>query len=117
MFQLALEGYEKSLGSVSVTTHIPALNALENLGSLCLELGQVANALSYYQRAHSGIEAVVGSGSERYAHLSQRMISVRSPERHGKIKRFVLRQYFASMAMSCFQIFVEDCTAIASTGK
>ncbi|WYZ36189.1 hypothetical protein EsH8_XI_000072 [Colletotrichum jinshuiense] len=40
MYQQALQGKEKALGPDAIKTYIPALNTLENLGSLFKKLGE-----------------------------------------------------------------------------
>ncbi|KAL6406436.1 Nucleoside phosphorylase [Ilyonectria robusta] len=78
MYQRAMDGYEKALGPTLVATYIPALITLENFAFLCVELGQVDEALLHYRRARNGVEAVWGRDSQRYTRLSDALRIVSS---------------------------------------
>jgi hypothetical protein len=60
MYQRALQGYEKSLGVENITTYIPALNTIWNLGSLYKDETDLAKARIMYLKALAGYEKVVG---------------------------------------------------------
>ncbi|KAK9850852.1 hypothetical protein MYU51_011447 [Penicillium brevicompactum] len=77
MFERVLEGYETALGSALVTTYVPALITLENLGLVCTELADTNNALLFYDRAISGTEAVFGRSSEVYSGLLNKKNSLK----------------------------------------
>ncbi|KAK1636654.1 hypothetical protein BDP81DRAFT_449649 [Colletotrichum phormii] len=73
IYERALQGYEKALGADAIKTYIPALNALQNLGSLFEMLGENSKAMSYYLKAQNGFLSVLGSQNERYTHLSEKI--------------------------------------------
>ncbi|KAF6781603.1 NB-ARC and TPR domain-containing protein, partial [Colletotrichum sojae] len=54
MYQRAIQGYGKALGSDMLRTYVPALNTLENLGRLFERLGAATLALEHYNRAKVG---------------------------------------------------------------
>ena len=60
MYQRALQGYEKALGADNITTYIPALNTIWNLGSLFKLQADFAKARIMYSKALAGYEKVVG---------------------------------------------------------
>ncbi|CAM5999531.1 unnamed protein product [Sphagnum balticum] len=60
MYQRALRGYEKALGTNNITTYIPALYTTWNLGSLFERQADLANARIMYSKALVGYEQVVG---------------------------------------------------------
>ncbi|KAF2732464.1 kinesin light chain 1 [Polyplosphaeria fusca] len=60
MYQRALQGYEKALGSDIVTSYLPALNAAYNLGLLYTGQGNTNEARRMYTRALSGYQIVFG---------------------------------------------------------
>jgi hypothetical protein len=66
MYQRALRGYEKSLGSEQVLTYIPALNTMQNLALLLSIVGRPGESRGLYTRAQGGIEMVFGHASSRY---------------------------------------------------
>jgi tetratricopeptide (TPR) repeat protein len=72
MYQRALQGYEKALGSDAVQTYPSALNTMENLGDLCKDFENVNKARLYYERAQWGISLVFGTSSKRYLDLSNK---------------------------------------------
>ncbi|KAK1656358.1 hypothetical protein BDP81DRAFT_364381 [Colletotrichum phormii] len=76
MYQRALQGYEKALGADAIKTYIPALNALQNLGSLFEMLGENSKAISYYSKAQNGFLSVRGSQNERCTYLSEKIGSL-----------------------------------------
>ncbi|OHW93509.1 NB-ARC and TPR domain protein [Colletotrichum incanum] len=59
MYKRALQGYEKALGPDAIRTYIPALNTLEDLGSLFTKLSENSKAISFYQRAQNGFLSLI----------------------------------------------------------
>ena len=57
MFQRALQGYEKALG----TEHTSTLDTVHNLGNLYRDQGKLAEAEQMYQRALQGCEKALGA--------------------------------------------------------
>jgi hypothetical protein len=51
MYQRALQGYKKAVGIDNVTTYPPALNTVENLGSLFERQGDITEARTMYSKA------------------------------------------------------------------
>ncbi|OHE90417.1 hypothetical protein CORC01_14294 [Colletotrichum orchidophilum] len=72
----ALQGYEKILGPDAIKTYIPALNTLQDLGSMFEELGENSKAISYHQQAQNGLLSVLGSQNERFTNLSDKIASL-----------------------------------------
>ncbi|KAM3066460.1 hypothetical protein ACMFMG_012045 [Clarireedia jacksonii] len=71
MYQRALQGYEKVVGTDNITTYIPALNTIWNYGSLFEHQADIAKARAMYSKALLGYEQVFGpehpgSQSSRY---------------------------------------------------
>jgi hypothetical protein len=66
MYQRALQGYEKALGTELVKTYIPALNTTENLATLYKHLGRVSEAEKAYSHVLRGLEKVFGRSSRQY---------------------------------------------------
>ena len=60
MYQRALQGYEKALGTENTKTYIPALNIIWNLGSLFKLQADLAKAKIMYSKALTGYEQVAG---------------------------------------------------------
>ncbi|KZL68508.1 kinesin light chain 1 [Colletotrichum incanum] len=97
MYKQALQGREKALGPDHTLTlktinnlgtlykdqdqfkeaeamiYIPALNTLQNLGSMFETLGDYDKAISYYQRAQDGFLFVLGSQNQRCTYISSRI--------------------------------------------
>ena len=70
MYQRALQGYEKALGSVLIITYVPALNTLENLAVLLSQTGRVDEAKELYLRAQHGVGTVFGHSSGRCKNIA-----------------------------------------------
>ena len=66
MYERALVGYEKALGSEQVATYIPALNTMQNLALLLSSVGRPRESRDLYTRAQAGVEIVFGHASSRY---------------------------------------------------
>ncbi|KAE9372964.1 HET-domain-containing protein [Stipitochalara longipes BDJ] len=61
MYERALQGYEKALGVENITTYIPALNTIWNLGLLFEKEGtNLVKARIMYSKALTGYEKVFG---------------------------------------------------------
>jgi hypothetical protein len=60
MYQRALRGYEKAIGTNNMPTYIPALHTIWNLGSLFERQADLAKAGVMYTKALAGYEQVVG---------------------------------------------------------
>ncbi|PQE26671.1 beta transducin het-e4s protein [Rutstroemia sp. NJR-2017a BBW] len=60
MYQRALQGYEKALGTDNIITYVPALNTIWNLGSLFELQADLAKAGTMYSKASLGYEQVFG---------------------------------------------------------
>ena len=58
MYQRALQGYEKALGTDNTSTYIPALNATWGLGALFEREVDLAKARIMYSKALVGYEKV-----------------------------------------------------------
>ena len=65
MYQRALQGYEKAVGVDNVTTYPPALNTIENLGSLFERQGDIAKARTMYSKAFIRNKIVFGPDHPR----------------------------------------------------
>ncbi|KAJ5118395.1 Disease resistance protein [Penicillium atrosanguineum] len=76
VYERALEGYEKISPANSITTRIPALGAVVNLGCLCEKQGNVFDALLYSQRALDSTDIIYGRQSQTYAMLSSQISSL-----------------------------------------
>ncbi|OAA34539.1 Tetratricopeptide-like helical [Metarhizium rileyi] len=72
LYRRALEGYETTLGS-AVITSVPYLTTLENYGILCGKTGRFQDAISSYEKALCGVEAVFGQNNERFVTISRRL--------------------------------------------
>ena len=66
MYEQALQGCEKALGSELVKTYIPALNTTKNLANLYKQLSRVSEAKEAYSCVLRGLEIVFGRSSKRF---------------------------------------------------
>jgi hypothetical protein len=73
MYQRALQGYEKAVGVDNVTTYPPALNTVENLGSLFERHGDIAKARTMYSKAFIGNKIVFGPDHPRSQSLRDKV--------------------------------------------
>jgi hypothetical protein len=71
MFERALQGYEKALGTDNITTYIPALNAMCGLGALFERQADFAKARIMYSKALAGYEQVFGPDHPRCQSLRE----------------------------------------------
>jgi hypothetical protein len=60
MYQRALQGYEKALGTDNIITYVPALNTIWNFGSLFEHQADIAKTRTMYSKASLGYEQVFG---------------------------------------------------------
>ncbi len=60
MYQRALQGYEKAIGPDNITTYIPALNTILNLGILFERQADLAKARTMFLKVLRGYEKVFG---------------------------------------------------------
>jgi hypothetical protein len=58
MYERALRGYEIAIGADGITTYIPALNTIQNLGSLFELQADFAKARIMYSKALAGYKAI-----------------------------------------------------------
>ncbi|KAH8696923.1 hypothetical protein GQ44DRAFT_598083, partial [Phaeosphaeriaceae sp. PMI808] len=58
MYERALRGKEKALGSEQVLTYIPTLNTMQNLAFLLSSVGRTDEAKELYTRAQGGIAMI-----------------------------------------------------------
>jgi hypothetical protein len=70
MYERALRGFEKVLGSVPATTYVPALNTVENLAMLFSQTGRLDKAKELYLRAQRGLGTVFGHSSRRCKNIA-----------------------------------------------
>jgi tetratricopeptide (TPR) repeat protein len=71
MYQRALEGYEKALGTEAVKKYISALNTAQNLAYLFKRTGRMKEAEELYGQTLVGVEAVFGRSSDRYRDIAE----------------------------------------------
>jgi hypothetical protein len=79
MYERALRGYEVALGAENITTYIPALNTIWNLGSLFQEGTDLAKARIMYSKALAGYEKVVGPNHPKSHSLRESIRALDSP--------------------------------------
>ncbi|KAH6691123.1 hypothetical protein BKA61DRAFT_454811, partial [Leptodontidium sp. MPI-SDFR-AT-0119] len=60
MYDRALQGYEEVFGPENITSYIPALNTIWNIGSLFGERINIIEARIMYEKALVGFKKVVG---------------------------------------------------------
>ncbi|KAG4427656.1 hypothetical protein IFR05_016862, partial [Cadophora sp. M221] len=60
MYQRALQGYEKAIGPDNITTYVPALNTILNLGLLFEHQADLAKARTMFLKVLRGYEQVFG---------------------------------------------------------
>lgn len=65
MYERALQGYKKALGSPTFETYLPALNTFENLGDVYQHTKKPELAKISYSRAHGGLGTVFGDNNEQ----------------------------------------------------
>lgn len=75
MYQRALQGYEKALG-VNFETHLPALNTMCGLASVCERQADLPQAKLMYSKALNGYTKAVGPGDSRSKHLQERLQAI-----------------------------------------
>jgi hypothetical protein len=60
MYQRALQGYEKAIGPDNITTYVPVLNMISNLGLLFKRQADLVKARTMFSKALRGYEQVFG---------------------------------------------------------
>ena len=97
MYQRALQGYEKAVGEDNVTTYPPALNTVENPGSLFESQGDIAKARTMYSNAFIGNEIPFGPDHPRSRSLRDKVsaldvvIKNKASKRHKLFRKLGLR--------------------------
>ena len=71
MYARALQGYEDALGLKVMSSHIPALNTMFNLGNLFSELNEKGMAKTMYNRALTGFATIQGPSSRTCRELKR----------------------------------------------
>jgi len=66
MYERALDGYEKALGLTQANRYLPALNTLQNLADLYIQLDRAHVARPLYTRCQAGLAVVFGPQHSRY---------------------------------------------------
>ena len=76
MYQWALKGYEKAVGTANTTIYLPALNTIQNLSSLFERQADMRKARAMYSEAPGGYENAVGANDSRSQSLRDRLCAL-----------------------------------------
>ena len=109
MYTRALQGYEEALGLKLVSSYIPALNTMFNLGSLYSETSEKDMAKTVYTRALSGFATVQGPLSDTCRELERRLEVLDLVPAELKIPKDASTQAVTGDSkVSCTEVFTQD---------
>ncbi|KAH8742269.1 hypothetical protein F5883DRAFT_269068 [Diaporthe sp. PMI_573] len=76
MYKRALDGYEKALGLTQANRYLPALNTLQSLADLYIQLNRAHIARPLYTRCQAGLAVVFSPQHSRYQEISQKLATL-----------------------------------------